>query len=267
MEAQKTCYLFFDFDGTVTADIRTTLPDGSEKMCRILPECHLNSLRSVHDAGHKIFICTGRSRGSMLGINKDWLPALDLPWDGMLFGASDMWYNGKRISIKYIPREEIYFWLDYCKNTGRVFCYNGTETPIRYDFSMETSPDRVAEIYRDVERQIIENPLTNMSVIPSALDIDSKKTSLSVVNLKRYSDIFPPGANKGQAIKHFCKLINAPMEQTICFGDSENDIDMFKVCNSSVAMKNSPDSLKKLATYSAKSDFGVSEAIKLFFGI
>ncbi len=267
MDKNKTCYLFFDFDGTVTADVITSLPGGIEKKERILPESHLRSIKAAHDLGHKIFLCTGRSKGSMFKINGDWLPALSLPWDGMLFGASDMWHLGKRIAVTYISKEECLFWINYCKETNRVFCYNGTEAPIRYDFSKHLSKEELNDIYADLEMQLLENPITNLSAIPAATDIDRSKTSLTIVHLPTYTDAFPADCNKGSAIVRYCKLIGAPIEQTVCFGDSENDMDMFKVCSISVAMKKAPDSLKSIATYSAKTDFGVTEAISQFFEI
>ncbi len=267
MDNKKTCYLFFDFDGTIITWVTEKLPDGSEKKRLVLPESHLSSIRAAHDAGHKIFVCTGRSRGSFLALGKDWAPVFDLPWDGMIFGASDMWYQGERISVTYISREETLFWYEYCKNTKRIFYYNGTEKNILYDFRKELSDKELKELCSDLEKQLTENPITNMSSAPSALDVDLSKTALTVVHLATYTDVFAPGCDKGSAIKRFCELIGAPVEQTVCFGDSENDIDMFKACSMGVAMKYAPEKLKAVATYTAETEFGVSEGINRIFGI
>ncbi len=265
MDINKTCYLFFDFDGTITADVEVELDDGFKAFRRVLPSEHLRSIRAAHDAGHKIFLCTGRSRGSVMALGTEWRAALELPWDGMIFGASDMWYGGNRIDVKYISRDECLFWLDYCRRTKRAFCYNGTEVLIRYDFGCEVNGEEMVKIIADIERQLRINPLTNFSTVPEATDIDLSKTDLTVIHLPTYSDIFPKGCNKGTAITRFCKLIGAPLEQTVCFGDSANDVDMMKACNYGVAMKNAPTELKAVATYSAESDYGVAEAIKYIF--
>ncbi len=267
MDTNKTCYLFFDFDGTLTTVKALTLQDGRTEYRPILPDRHIDSLKKAHSAGHKLFLCTGRSRGSLYNMGEEFMKVFSIPWDGMIFGASDMWYSGERISVTYIPKDECILWLDYCRNTKKAFCYNGVERPIRYDFSGELTDDEVADIYSDFEKQYIENPITNFSTIPIADNFDMSKTELTVVNLATYTDVFSAGCNKGSAIARYCELISVPMEQTICFGDSENDIDMFKVCSASVAMKKAPDSLKTLATYSAESDFGVMEAISHIFGI
>ncbi len=266
MDTSKISYLFFDFDGTITTEITVALENGDLKKQRILPRCHLDSIKAAHDLGHMIFLCTGRSRGSVLEMGEDWKAALDLPWDGMIFGASDMWYHGERISVTYVSREECLFWFNYCKDTQRALCYNGTEKPIRYELGKTLSQAELDDMYSDLEKQLKDNPMTNLSTVPAALDLDRTKTDMTVVHLPTYTDVFPAGCDKGSAITRYCQLIGAEMEQTICFGDSENDVDMFKVCAQSVAMKKAPTSLKALATYCAVTEYGVSEAISHFFG-
>ncbi len=267
MDTKKPCCLFFDFDGTIITWVTERQDDGSDKKKLVLPESHLDLIRAAHDAGHKIILCTGRSRGSFLGQRERWTPAFDLPWDGMIFGASDMWYHGERIAVTYISREETLFWFEYCRKTRRIFYYNGTERTILYDFRPKLCDSEINDLRMDIEKQFIENPITNMSAAPSALDVDLSKTDLTVVHLATYTDVFAPGCNKGSAIKHFCEMIDAPIEQTVGFGDSENDVDMLKACNVGFAMKHAPEKLRSVATYTAETELGVSEGISRIFGI
>ncbi len=267
MDKNKTCYLFFDFDGTVTADVPRTMPDGTTEVVRILPESHVDSIRAAHEAGHKIFLCTGRSKGSLFASRPTYPDAFDLPWNGMICGASEMWYEGEQISVTFISREECFLWFEYCKSTKRRLHYNGSEKSVMYDFKSEPSDEKIGEMRADVEHQLKTNPLTNLSTRPAATDMDPKDTALSMIHLPTYSDIYAPNCDKGKAILKYCEMIGAPIEQTVCFGDSENDKEMFRVCDTRVAMKKAPESVKSLATYVAQSDCGVSEAIKHIFGI
>ena len=82
-----------------------------------------------------------------------------------------------------------------------------------------------------------------------------------------YADIFAPGCNKGTALKLFCEKAEIPLSQCVCFGDSENDLDVFRVCPTSICMKHAPEALASLATYHAKTDFGVAEGIRYLFGL
>ncbi len=267
MDKSKTWYVFFDFDGTVTTVNTFTMPDGKTDKGAFVPDCHINSIKKLKEAGHKVFLCTGRSRGSFLNMGRDFMRVFLIPWDGMIFGASDLWYENKRIGVTYISREECLFWFDYCRETKKVLCYNGTEKPVRYDFTTELTNGEIDALYADVEKQMIENPITNLSTIPCAADVDKSRTDLTVVHLSTYSDAFPPSCDKGSAIKRFCGLIGADIEQTVCFGDSENDIDMFLACNTGVAMKKAPEGLKAIAAYSAEGEYGVSEGIEHIFGL
>lgn len=55
--------------------------------------------------------------------------------------------------------------------------------------------------------------------------------------------------DKGIAIKKFLKIMGINKEDTICFGDRINDIEMFKNCGITVAMENADSKLKEIADY------------------
>jgi hydroxymethylpyrimidine pyrophosphatase-like HAD family hydrolase len=60
------------------------------------------------------------------------------------------------------------------------------------------------------------------------------------------------GVSKGEAIKALCEILNININDTLCFGDSGNDIEMFKVVGVPVVMGNSEiEELHNLAKYKA----------------
>lgn len=66
----------------------------------------------------------------------------------------------------------------------------------------------------------------------------------------RYSlDINNKGVSKGEGIKKLLKHLNLKKENSMCFGDYYNDLDMFEACNIKVAMGNSCKELKEKADY------------------
>ena len=65
---------------------------------------------------------------------------------------------------------------------------------------------------------------------------------------------------------HFCERYAIPTEQCVCFGDSLNDLAVFRVCPNSVAMKHSPEELRQCATYIAGGEIGVAEGVAHYFG-
>ena len=50
------------------------------------------------------------------------------------------------------------------------------------------------------------------------------------------------------------KYLGISKDNTMCFGDSLNDLSMFKVCNYRVAMKNASLDIKKVANYVTDED-------------
>lgn len=58
-------------------------------------------------------------------------------------------------------------------------------------------------------------------------------------------EITQKGINKASAIKHYCKLHNINLSDTLSFGDNFNDYEMLKITGKSFLMDNAPSTLKK----------------------
>ncbi|MCF8274966.1 MAG: Cof-type HAD-IIB family hydrolase [Flavobacteriaceae bacterium] len=80
-----------------------------------------------------------------------------------------------------------------------------------------------------------------------------------IVSGKHWVDISDYIANKGNALKLLQKNYNITKDETIAFGDYNNDIEMLKHASFSFAMKNAVEDVKNIANYETKSndDFGV----------
>lgn len=64
-----------------------------------------------------------------------------------------------------------------------------------------------------------------------------------------YADINNFTVNKGEGIKKFLEIFNIKKEESLCFGDYVNDLDMFDACGFKVAMENASEELKKKADF------------------
>lgn len=248
---QKKCCLFFDFDGTVYVN---------KKIAKETKSAMLAAQR----AGHKLILNTARAYGEAILV-----PALfEIPWDGFIFGASDIRFEGRTLFFRTIPVEDAVQWMRYGIQYHLSIVYGGRERAVFYDFKNHIEPFSEEEICETVAAFRAEtevNPLTKMML----LNLPSEpfpKTEQTVI-LQQYADIFPNGCNKGDAIRIFCREARVSIEQCVCFGDSPNDVDMFKVCPTSVCMKPSPEELIRLATYHATTDLGVAEGLQVLFGI
>lgn len=76
-------------------------------------------------------------------------------------------------------------------------------------------------------------------------------------------DITLPNISKGSAVTELMNKLDINTKDSICFGDSNNDLDMFRVCEFKVAMENGTKELKDEATHItlSNSNEGVSHFI------
>ena len=61
--------------------------------------------------------------------------------------------------------------------------------------------------------------------------------------------MLPKGINKAVSIAAVCELFDIPWEDTVVFGDSNNDLSMFEYAATKVAMGNASPKIIELADY------------------
>lgn len=95
-----------------------------------------------------------------------------------------------------------------------------------------------------------------MSVVPTRLKLVQQRIAeflppeLTVVQTAPfYLEIIPRTINKGWGLKKICELLDIPIEETVAFGDAENDIPMLKAAGLGVAMGNATAAAKAAADH------------------
>ena len=94
-----------------------------------------------------------------------------------------------------------------------------------------------------------------------------KNINVEVTNsLGNNLEIGKKGCSKGTALEKLTALLNMDMENTMCFGDNENDRDMIIKAGIGVAMANGEEGVKSAADYITKSnnEDGFAEAVYKF---
>lgn len=64
-----------------------------------------------------------------------------------------------------------------------------------------------------------------------------------------FLEVINKGCGKGESIRRLASYLKIPIEATMGFGDSMNDLSMIRLCGAGVAMKNSSDFIKKNAKF------------------
>lgn len=117
------------------------------------------------------------------------------------------------------------------------------------------------------------NEVTKVSFFKIGGEMASLQSKIKIkginafISYKYMLDITNSNTNKGTALKKIKALYKVPRNKICAFGDSENDIDMFKEAYYSYAMSNASDIVKQYALRIAPSnnDMGVISVLKHLF--
>ena len=112
----------------------------------------------------------------------------------------------------------------------------------------------VKKIFTDIWRR------AEVAIYPD-VNLEEIRRLLIPYNLKAETTgfaihIFEPHVSKFQGLKVACEILNIDVTNVLAFGDSENDIDMIKMCGVGITPSNGTPRLKSCADFVASSPDG-----------
>lgn len=245
---EKHC-VFFDWDGTLR--VGKTISDANKE-----------ALAKLKEAGHYIFLNTGRSKGFIPEIAFECAD-----WDGIIAGSCYVELGGEIILNRYLSEETLRYAKDFHDKTGFLCLLEGVFD--RYALGEHNEFIKVNDNYDEFLSEGIDNlQITKLNVITDLRGMDNVNfPGCYMVYQGDYTEICLDGYDKSTGIKLICDRLGVPLERTVSFGDSRNDIDMLKCTGVSVIMPDSPKDIYKYADFHVESmENGVAEGInKLFF--
>ena len=249
----KSFALFLDIDRTLTGNDH------------VIPQRNIDAIRRARALGHKVFINTGRSYGN---IPPEIFSQIEV--DGILSGNGTMiTIDGKTVFERFMPAEtasrlvRYYFenkhlWAAF---EGRLRSYSIPGRP-RELTSLETP-------VTDFDDYLVKTKYDDIQVIAASAEtdrdfLDSFGGELTYFAFDRYYDIVAAGNNKSISMEKTLEITGIPRENSIAFGDSENDLDMLRKAGIGVAVANAQAELLKEADFVSLSntDGGVGYAIE-----
>ena len=80
-----------------------------------------------------------------------------------------------------------------------------------------------------------------------------------------YLDVTPPGVDKGTFVQTMAQRLGLSTDRVATIGDMQNDLAMFKISETSFAMGNATDEVKRLATHvtASNEDEGFAKAMEM----
>lgn len=242
------------------------------------PESLISTLEKVHDKGIKIIIATGRS----LPMIHTKVPA-QVPVDGYV-GASGMTvhYGSTLLSrtaftkeqaefvLAEVRKHEIYYEMTTSRHGGPYTFKRDKDYAMK---DLQQTPDATVLEYENIgtartihstEQWIDDDALDRSDIIKFYFFSNDKEKlerwfthlNTSFTNEAGYqvyrtsnhnSEIMVYGTDKGTGLITLLDEMNISIDDVHAFGDSMNDIPMFKIAGKSTAMINGQEDVKNLA--------------------
>lgn len=250
-------YLFFDIDGTLTTG----------GMDSLIPQSARQTLNELRAKGHFVGIATGRP----YAMSKD--VAKDLNIESFICnGGNTVMYQGEKVMNESLNQDHVQTLIQECIAHDFPYCISQADD---FYFLMQDRK-RIPPVKDTFITQFIQEAdfepakLKKVKRLMIFLTREEQEVLTPFDDLvpQRYDDAFvmiePDDKFKG--IAHLMKLMNAPIEDVVVFGDGENDIKMFKQAALSIAVDNAVPALKEEADFvTARSDEdGIRKACQHF---
>ncbi|MBR5539023.1 MAG: HAD family phosphatase [Clostridia bacterium] len=246
--------VFFDLDNTLLHRL-----DGKKSFV----DEDINALHKLKEAGHEIFVNSGRSRSLM---PDDLLDAVG--FDGLICGSTYIEYHGEVIH-HVIPDDDLirrmcYFahnegWQVGLECEKEVYGIHGGI----FHPAIDMSPS-LDEFMKEPSKLLFTKFTFDRDV---SSDVQEKFPEIKFINFGRFAEGIIAGYDKAFGMKLLGERLCVPRENLVAFGDSVNDYEMLRFAGVSVLMNNGPKEFDEFITLRTdKACGGVAEGIeKIFF--
>ena len=250
--------VFFDIDGTLVSFKTHRVPDSAKR-----------AIAALRAKGVRVFIASGRQ---LLAINN----LEDLQFDGYVTLNGGYCIVGEQVIYKHsMPSEDMVSLVQYMEEREdfpcifvheNAFCINYTDERTDEVFRLLNFPQppplplreaATGDIFQLVAFFTKEQEKAIMAVMPHC-----EATRWNPL----FSDVIPKGSSKQVGVDKMLDYFGISLDESMAFGDGENDVLMLKHVGIGVAMGNAEDEVKRAADYVTDSvdEDGVEKALRHF---
>ena len=251
--------IFLDVDGTLV-DYEGNLPPSA-----------VSAVRCARAKGHRVYLCTGRSRAEV------YPPLWDIGLDGMIGGnGSYVEDQGREIFHQCLTPDQCKRVVDWChsrdlefyleSNSGLYASENfeqaALETMREYSRRKDRPgadsitvrdafPDMIfgAGLYRDDINKISYILSSYQDVLDAQSQFPDMKSGTwgGAGETALFGDLGVKDIDKGKAVDALLRHLGASQADTIAFGDAKVDIPMLEYCAVGVAMGSGGEEIRAMA--------------------
>ncbi len=248
--------IFFDIDGTLLYGNRG------------IPNKEIEDLRKLKEKGIKIVICTGRAIGEVKPLGLDYY-GFDayIALNGQTIYDAD--YN--LIYENLFDKDDLKKLIDIFNSKDIVIGLSG-EDGLYVNFVDDKLKKENAVLNIAIPRVDTYHNEKIYQALAYCDDAYKEKIKKELVNSKITYwndfgiDIFNKNGGKDKGIFKYLEMSNINIDETMAFGDSENDTEMLKAVLIGVAMGNATRQLKELSDFITKDlyDDGIDYALRKY---
>ena len=227
-------------------DIDGTLVDYENR----LPVSAVDAIRKARANGHRVYLCSGRSKAE----NKQEI--WDIGIDGYIGGnGSYVESDGEVVMHQLITADQCRRIVDWLDTRGLEFYLESNKgLEARTDLSYEQAfPGMIwdGELYRDDLNKIsyVLHSYQDYLDAQAAFPEMQHGTWGGAGETALFGDMGVKGITKAHAVDTLLAHLEADRADTIAFGDAKVDIPMFEACAYGVAMGSGGDEIKAAADY------------------
>ncbi len=245
--------VFLDVDGTMVDS------DGK------IPESTKEAVQKAKANGHKLVVCSGRSR---FQIRQD---LLELGFSGIVGAAGAFVVSeDEEIYHAYIDAEHRKSSYDYLESNGFLFCYQADDGVVMNRRSYDGMAEALAEAGMDIERlnelmgtlHLTEEPWKNahnekiiyyhapfvVEKVHADMEPYFDAVAISLDGMDEFAgEIGINGINKSTGMEIYLEHVGISRENCIAVGDGPNDLQMMEFAGIGVAMGNAREDVKERA--------------------
>lgn len=254
--------IFLDVDGTIT-DYENRIPESAKR-----------AIKQARASGHRVYMCTGRSKAE--NPPEIW----DIGFDGMIGGnGCYVESDGEVVMHQLLTAEQCRHIVDWLHERGLEFYLESNNGLFASEHFREVAPPVMVTYAKgkganDAEAdELVEKFLGYMTYGGELYRDDLNKVSFILSSYQDHLDSideFPDlechtwggkgeyalfgdlgvkDINKAHAIRVLVEHLGADMADTIAMGDAKVDIPMFECCGASVCMGSGGDEAKAAADW------------------
>ena len=253
----KQRLIFLDIDGTLTEPGSNIPPASAQK-----------AIKEARKRGHKIVLCTGRNYGMLS-------PLLKYGFDGLIGSAGGyIEYGGEVIydcpmtpdqqkkAMSVFEKCGVFRTVEgmdssYTDEGLKAFLRENSHTGgnselLRWREQLESDLGiRPMKEYQGEPIYKIVFMCRDMKQLQEPRQVLEDEFSFCIQEADQYGmingELINKKFNKGAAVNRLCDHLRFPLEQTVAFGDSMNDLEMLESAALGVCMGNGSEELKEIA--------------------